>query len=268
MFTDHLSGLHFRAMFKIPAIALPLVGWATMALADITLDFEIEADGEKHQIRMSIAGDRLRFDAAQGSTIITPKEPHLLMLFHGTRTYVAVKQDTLLSGLGELPQPKTDRPATLKRTGERQSIGGFECEKVIFEEPGGATEELWLSPKAPPMSLAMGPARRSLDGLGIGFAQKWKHWVSAHPDLANIPVRSISRGAAGRELQRTTLTGFNTNSLPAETFAVPSHYAKQEMPLFEAPNAAADDIDASMQKLDDAIKRLDQELKKLEGDNP
>jgi len=255
-------------MFKIPAIALPLLGWATVALADITLEFEIEAEGEKHQIRMSIAGDRLRFDAAQGSTIITPQEQRLVMLFHGTRTFVSVKQDALLSGLGELPQPKTDRPATLKRTEERQSIAGFECEKVIFEEPGGTTEELWLSPKAPPMSLAMGPARHSLDGLGIGFAQKWKHWVAGHPDLANIPVRSISRDAAGKELQRTTLTGFSTNSLPAETFAVPSHYAKQEMPMFEAPGAAADEVDASMLKLDDAIKRLDQELKKLEGNIP
>lgn len=253
----------------LKSIALVFLASAPLASADIALDFELEVDGEKHQIRMSIAGDRLRFDAAQGSTIIAPSENRTMMLFHGTRTFVSFKQDALLSGLGELPQSGEDAQAAVKRTGERQRIGAFDCEKVIFEDSDRGSEELWLSREAPPMALAAGPGGRSMDKLGVGFAQTWKKWLSGHPDLVNVPVRSITRDASGKELLRTTLTGFSTNALSSEIFTPPPGYSEQEMPLFDAPpKANADELDAKMLKLDGTIRRLEQELKKLEQDMP
>ncbi|HPA16712.1 MAG TPA: DUF4412 domain-containing protein [Verrucomicrobiae bacterium] len=256
-------------MGKLIAIALPLVAATSAALADLTLDFAIEAGGEKHQTRMSIAGDRLRFDAAQGSTIVLPAEKRVLMLFHGTRTFANFQQDDVLGGLAELaPAPAGGSPK-ITRTGEKQTVGDFDCEKVVIKEADGAKEELWISPKAPPIALAAGTRGQSLDKLGMGFAQTWKKWFSGDPTLANIPVRSITFDPSGKELQRTTLIAFNTNSVPPETFAPPQGYSQQEMPLFGLPSEGnADDMDAKMRSLDDAIQRLDGELKKLEGRGP
>ena len=256
-------------MGRLIATALPLIAAASAALADLTLDFAIEIGGEKHQTRMSIAGDRLRFDAAQGSTIVLPAEHRVLMLFHGTRTFANFQQDDVLGGLAELTPPPSSGSPKITRTREKQTIGDFECEKVVIKEADGAKEELWISPQAPPISLAAGTAGHSIDKLGIGFAQTWKKWFSGDPTLANIPVRSITFDPTGKELQRTTLTAFNTNSVPSETFSPPSGYSLQEMPLFGLPSAGnIDDLDAKMRSLDDAIQRLDGELKKLEGGRP
>ncbi|MCC6352501.1 MAG: DUF4412 domain-containing protein [Verrucomicrobiae bacterium] len=258
-------------MGKTLLAVLPLLAAVSAALADLTLDFDIEAAGEKHQTRLWVAGDRVRFDAAQGSTIILPSENRMLMLFHGTRTFSAVKQDDPLGGLSELAAASAEKPAAppkITRTGERRTIGQFECERVLIEEAGGAKEELWVSPQAPPLALATGGRGRAVDRLGMGFAQTWKKWVSGDPSLENIPVRSITLDAAGKELQRTTLTGFQTNAIPDDAFAPPRGYAQQDMPLFGAPAGDADNLDQTMRSLDDAIQRLDGELKKLEGGRP
>ena len=71
---------------------------AIPAFADLTLDFDIEAAGEKYQTRLWVSGERIRFDAAQGSTIVLPDQNRLLMLFHGTRTFTSIPQDDPLGG--------------------------------------------------------------------------------------------------------------------------------------------------------------------------
>lgn len=258
-----------RAMGKLSAALLPLLASASVAFADLTLDFDIEAGGEKHQTRMLVSGDRIRFDTAQGSTIVVPSENRMLMLFHGTRTFSSFRQDDPLRGLAELAAAAPAAPPKITRTGEKQTIGAFECERVVIEEPGAAKEELWVSPQAPPISLATGTRGQSIDKLGMGFAQTWKKWVSGDPSLANIPVRSTSFDPAGKELQRTTLTGFRTNAVPPDAFAPPEGYTLVDMPLFGLPSPGdAEGLDQKMRSLDDAIQRLDGELKKLEGGGP
>lgn len=259
-------------MGKPFAALLPLLAAASAAFADLTLDFDIEAAGEKHQTRLSVAGDRIRFDAAQGSTIVLPSENRMLMLFHGTRTFTSFQQNDPLGGLAELATTASGAPAAppkITRTGENQTIGAFKCERVVIEESDGAKEELWVSPQAPPIALAAGSRARSIDKLGMGFAQSWKKWVSGDPSLANIPVRSITLDPSGKELQRTTLTGFHTNVLPPAAFAPPEGYTQADMPLFGLPATGdAEGLDQKMRSLDDAIQRLDGELKKLEGGQP
>lgn len=259
-------------MGKTVAALLSLVAVASAAIADLTLDFDIEAAGEKYQTRLWISGERVRFDAAQGSTIVLPAENRLLMLFHGTRTFTSLEQDDLFGGLAELAGATSGGPAASQkptRTGEKQTIGTFECEKVVIGEAGAAKEELWVSPQAPPISLMAGARRGSIDKLGVGFAQSWKKWSSGDDALANIPVRSITLDPSGKEVQRTTLTAFSTNAVPPDMFAPPNGYAPQDMPLMGLPMGGdADGIDQKMRSLEDAIQRLDGELKQLEGGTP
>lgn len=258
-------------MGKTCLILVSLVA-AIPAFADLTLDFDIEAAGEKYQTRLWVSGERIRFDAAQGSTIVLPDQNRLLMLFHGTRTFSSIPQDDPFGGLAELAEATAGTPPAppkVTRPGERQRIGVFDCEKVLIEEAGGAREELWISPGAPPISAAAGGRRGSIDKLGVGFAQNWKRWVSGDPSFANIPVRSITLDPAGKELQRTTLTAFSTNAIPPETFAPPPGYNPQDLPLMGLPSGEnAEGLDQKMRSLDDAIRRLDGELKQLEGGMP
>lgn len=246
---------------------LALCAAAPSALGDVTLDFELGTGGEKHQTRLHIAGDRVRFDAAQASTIVLPADKRTLMLFHGTRTYSELPHEDAFAGLLDLATDAAPpaAPPKITRTGKKEAIAGLECEQVIVEESGGLREELWLSPQAPPLAL-LGGRGNALDRLGMGFAESWKRWLRDAPALSTLPVRSIAFDPQGAELQRSTLTAFHTNAIAAETFQPPPGYAQADLPLFGNPPAksGSGDIQSKTRELQDAVRRLGEELKMLE----
>lgn len=251
--------------------ALVFLAATSLAPADLTLDFELEAGGEKHQTRMQMAGGRIRFDAAQASTIVLPAENRTLMLFHGTRTYSSIQQDDALGGLAEIAAaaaaPAGTKPPKVSRTGAKAVVSGLECEQVIVQEPDGSRDELWISPQAPSLSLMGGEGHmKSLDRLGMGVAESWKRWMHNDPSLSTVPVRSIVCDARTNEVCRTTLTAFNTNSIAAEQFQAPAGYSPADLPLFGLPTTGGQmqQLESQTQEMEEALKRLGEELKKVE----
>jgi hypothetical protein len=161
-------------------------------------------------------------------TIIKPQEKKMIIVMNETKTY-------MVRDMSHAPTSATsdeEAPPTVERTGKKEKISGYECEQVLFKQKDGSVTEFWFSPKAPSIR-EFGNTFQSLAQNGPGkMGFSWTRFLFQNADLSTYPVRMIARSASGTEVNRTTVSSFDSAALPADTFQPPVGYTEQKLPGF------------------------------------
>lgn len=131
------------------SVVLTSVGHGGMVIEELHRD----AEGRVGRIIRFYSGDQFRTDHPGGgiSTIIDFKGDRIVMMDHVSRNYVEIKFSLWEKEVAErlkksMPETKKkERRITVRRTGEKAMINGFQTEKVEIRADGELIEENWMT---------------------------------------------------------------------------------------------------------------------------
>jgi hypothetical protein len=126
---------------------------------------------------------------------------------------------------------------TVKATGEKKQINGFDCAGYLVSISDGRSTEVWA---ADPKSVKIEAAdlavlkdfgefmKAMLPGMDQ-FADLIKDYENPGKDqVPGFPVMTIQKDASGKETWRSELVRIEKGSIPAEKFEVPANFKKEE----------------------------------------
>jgi hypothetical protein len=209
------------------ALLAPAVGSA--AAFEGKVDMKITSpDGKTMPMNFSVKQGLQRIEMeVQGMTqsMIMDTEKHqMTMLMPQQQMYMVMD----IPDAQAQPQNKDGEQATLDKTGIKEKILGYDCEKYISKYKN-TTTELWLTDQIGSfMGLGgsgpgMGGRRGGRGGAG---GQEWEKLLKGK-DL--FPLRVVGKTAEGKENFRLDVTAVEKKSLPDSLFVPPAEYRKFDM---------------------------------------
>ncbi|MBM4351787.1 MAG: DUF4412 domain-containing protein [Deltaproteobacteria bacterium] len=158
--------------FLLYVVLIP-VCWAGVAIEE----FHRDAEGRMGRIIRFYSGDQFRTDHPDGgvSTIIDFKGDRMVMIDHASRSYVEIKfsrwekevAERLKKSMPEI-KPK-ERRITVRGTGEKALINGFQTEKVEILAEGELIEENWMT-----RDVDFREVEKVMERVAKGFAKDFK----------------------------------------------------------------------------------------------
>jgi hypothetical protein len=122
-----------------------------------------------------------------------------------------------------------DSDMTLEKTGEKEKILGYTCEKFLIKSKDGDTA-MWLTDQLGTfMGLGSGAQGGPFGGRG-GKSQQQQAWEKALAGKNMFPLRVVGSSPNGQETYRMEVTAIDKKSLPASDFQPPADWKKFEMP--------------------------------------
>lgn len=140
----------------------------------------------------------------------------------------------------KLPEP------TIKRTGESDTVAGYEAERVDLLTPAGETHELWIVPwdelkGSEGISDAFTGMSQLFDKMMSAFSQgpmggmiseqMKTGWLDQMHSLGGFPVKTRELNRAGKVVSETALEGVDERELAASEFKAPKGYKRQKMKM-------------------------------------
>src|SRR4030042_4440972 len=134
--------------FLLSVVLIPVCR-AGVVIEELHRDME----GRMGSVIRFYSGDQFRTDHPEGgvSTIIDFKGDRMVMIDHQSRSYVEIKFPRWEKEVAErlkksMPEIKTtERRITVKGTGEKALINGYQTEKVEIRAEGELVEENWMT---------------------------------------------------------------------------------------------------------------------------
>lgn len=164
---------------------------------------------------------RVEMEVGRGGTfasIFDPAKQEMVMLMPDQKMYMVHK----LTDPKKLEQTTAQAPVEFVRTGETETILGYRCEKILVKAKDSITE-VW---GAEGMGTFMGMSNRG----PMGGSAPRSGWEAALAEHGFFPLRLVSRNQEGKEVMRMEAVSVESQSLPAEAFAVPADFKRFEMP--------------------------------------
>jgi len=184
------------------------------------IKLQVSDEGERNTIEYLVKGERIRFDIADadamGSMIFDAKKRSMMILMPQQNMYM--EMDLNLTGADSYFEGDSYR-GKIKRTGEKKTIKGYDCEKWIAEEDGQIIES-WLTDQLGGFMFYGNP----MDGSGAD----WKSKLST-PNLFPLLVNVFE---SGKLVSSMEVLEINSQKLENSLFLPPSGYQKFEMPSF------------------------------------
>lgn len=147
--------------------------WAGMVIEE----FHRDAEGRMGRVVRFYSGDQFRTDHPEGgvSTILDFKGDRIVMIDHSSRSYVEIKfsrwekevAERLKKSMPEI-KPK-ERRITVRGTGERALINGFQTEKVEILAEGELIEENWMT-----RDVDFREVEKVMERVAKGFSKDFK----------------------------------------------------------------------------------------------
>lgn len=226
---------------KTPSFFLAslLVLFPAFLHADLTLNTETVADGQKHPSVIKVSDKGMRIDHAMG-TVIMPAGGQKILIVN--KEMKSVMEMPVSENAGAAATKAGAMPKITK-TGNKETISGFACEEFVMTDPSGETVRFWVSPQGPDaaalasfsanlQSLAKGgPASSSFSMKGLSLAGS---------QLGGFPIRTVAGNVTN------TVLSFSTAAVPASEFQVPSGYSTMAMP--QMPSMPQGGIPKDVQK--------------------
>lgn len=109
------------------------------------------------------------------STILDFKEDRIVMIDHASKSYVDIKLSRWEKEVAErlkksMPGVKpTDRKITVKKTGEKALVNGFQTEKVEIRADGELIEENWMT-----RDMDLREVEKVMEKVAKGFSKDFK----------------------------------------------------------------------------------------------
>ncbi len=136
-----------------------------------------DKDGKSSKTVLYISGEKLRTDDEEGglTTVMDFKGDRMFMIDHRAKRYVETKfsgwEKEVAARLKEdNPSPETQvRKITVRKTGEKTSINGFQTEKVQVLADGELIEENWMT-----QQVDMKEIGKVLEKVATGFAREFR----------------------------------------------------------------------------------------------
>ncbi|HLA68840.1 MAG TPA: DUF4412 domain-containing protein [Bacteroidota bacterium] len=173
------------------------------------------------QFTYATKGDKVRMDVAPSpgaavAMIVDTRTRTVTMIRDQAKMYFELNIDQMT-----LPPGMKEKEVSITKTGEKETILGYECEQMLIRQEE-RNAELWVT-----------------KGLGR-FVQVNLNPRAQSPMLKKLeeelvnqgyfPLRLITTGAEGTEESRMEVTKIEKKSLNDEMFVVPAGYQKMQMP--------------------------------------
>lgn len=215
-----LSILIILVLFTVPALSQfeGIITTTTSGIKEPNTPFSITQD-------ISIKGKKVR------SIMTSPGEPmgSLIIIYRGdkgrlitivdqAKMYVDYSLKTIQEMMKNLP--RDTNKVSVRRTGKKQKILGYNCEEIIFEE-SGATMEVWGTTE-------LSSLREAIRTLNDIQKQQVPQWSKELEKLKLFPMKTIV-SVQGTKAE-TNVTSIQKKSLPESMFEVPAGYTRQEVP--------------------------------------
>lgn len=143
-----------------------------------------------------------------------------------------------------MDQPKIE--TSVKRTGETDTISGYEAEKIEVSSSDGSSQELWVVPwseigGAEGIADAFTGMSSLFDELmgaisqmpmaGFAGGQAKSGWLDDLKSLEGFPVMAKAYDKGGKLISETLLSGIEEQAIDASEFKAPKGYKKQKMKM-------------------------------------
>ncbi len=169
----------------------------------------------------SSKGDKVRMDMEPA-----PGMSMEMILDTRTNTMVVIRNDAQVyfeMDLSQIPPPPPAamQDVSVKKTGLKETILGYECEQMIIEQEERSAE-LWVTKglgRFVQMNLnprAQSPMLKKLEDELI--------------DQGYFPLRLVTKNRSGQEQTRMEVLKIEKKPLPDELFTVPAGYQQTQMP--------------------------------------
>jgi hypothetical protein len=125
---------------------------------------------------------------------------------------------------------KKESDATLEKTGEKEKILGYTCEKYLMKSKDGDMA-MWLTDQLGTfMGLGSNAQANAFGGGRRAKGQTEQAWEKALAGKNMFPLRVVGLGTDGKETYRMDVTAIDKKSLPDSEFQPPADWKKFEMP--------------------------------------
>lgn len=158
--------------FLLSVVLIPVCR-AGMVIEELHRDME----GRMGRVIRFYSGDQFRTDHPEGgvSTIIDFKGDRIVMIDHQSRSYVEIKFSRWEKEVAErlkksMPEIKPqERQVSVKGTGEKALINGFQTEKVEIRADGELIEENWMT-----RDVDFREVEKVMERVAKGFSKDFK----------------------------------------------------------------------------------------------
>ncbi len=114
------------------------------------LVMEVREQGMSDRLTAHVKGHRMRMEAGMqnlGEVVIDTKRKEILVLMTQEKMYMKFPMPDSMEDAGESP----DEGGTIRATGDKRTILGYEAERHVLSD-GGRVFELWLTSELGPLS--------------------------------------------------------------------------------------------------------------------
>jgi hypothetical protein len=225
------------------AFLLVIAALLSTARADLTIVQQVEGAGPLTQMTMKIKGDKARIEATpQVISIVDSKSGEMLSLLHDQKMVMrmsaaqakaaAAAMGAQLGGQAGAQTPPAK--VTVKPTGNKETINGYEAEEY-YAETAGYKASYWIARNYP-----QGDA--ILKQLQAMTPEAWNAGAMGTPDFRDLPGLPIRTNATIGDMKIvTTVKEVKLDPLPDAEFAVPAGYKEMKLPdmgsMMGAPGA-------------------------------
>lgn len=219
---------------------IALLSLLTLAAhADMVIVQHVDGMGQKSDMSIKIKGSLVRTDLnPQVSTITDGDSGEVTTLMHQQKVYMKIpasQAQELMKNMAAKTTPGSSPAAapTLKPTGVKEKVNGYDTEKFTCEA-AGMKMNYWIAKDFPNYTKVLAQLSRLQHG-GLGAMAK-----GMSPDPASfggMPVKTeIEMGA---QKITSTLVSVKEEPVEAKEFEMPANYKAMPMPSFGKPASSA-----------------------------
>ena len=211
-------------MKTILAVFTALALAAFTARGDYVIKQQVETMGHVQQVVLKIKDTKARIDTDQTSTIIDSNSGETTMLIRGQKVFLKIAPEQLkaqseaVKSLMGTKGEATSSPITLKPTGRKQPINGFETEEYVTSL-NGADMSIFISKDFPDFRKVVEALNIVQQGPGMDIFRTMAIPPSEYPGM---PIRTEAKFLGQRIV--VTLESVEQTGLSDADFLVPADY--------------------------------------------
>lgn len=178
---------------------------------------EMEYLTKNNRARITIRSTSKKDKTNEVTQLVDYDKPEMIMLFPDKKSYMAMPMKGTLEAVGNAFGTKE---TVLEKTGEKEKILGYTCEKYLAKSPKN-TSEMWITSDLgsfPGVNMA---ASKAVTG---------ESWEKMFANKNVFPLRMITYDKKGKEESRWEVTEVRKESVPDSSVTPPADYQRMDMP--------------------------------------